>query len=131
MSRGINRVTLMGNLGADPELRATQAGLPVCDLRLATHRGWTDRDGEQQEETEWHRIVAWDKLASNCHRHLVKGSQIYVEGRLRTRKWTDRDGNDRWSTEVVASNVVFLGARRTEDQHSVQDPTQAWDAMAS
>ncbi|MFH2010899.1 MAG: single-stranded DNA-binding protein [bacterium] len=126
MSRGVNRVILIGNLGADPELRSTQTGLPVCDLRIATSRRWNDKAGEQREETDWHRIVAWDKLASTCHRHLEKGSQVFVEGRLQTRKWTDKEGQDRWSTEVIASSVIFLGSPRRASQGSSEDTTRQW-----
>lgn len=107
----VNKVILIGNLGADPELRYTGSGTPVADLRLATSRKWTDKSGTQQEDTQWHRIVVWGKQGETCKEYLAKGRQVYVEGRLQTRQWEDRDGNKRWTTEVVAENVRFLGGR--------------------
>ncbi|MBW2191659.1 MAG: single-stranded DNA-binding protein [Deltaproteobacteria bacterium] len=111
MSANVNKVILVGNLGADPDLRHTSNGTAVCELRLATNESWTDKDGKKQERTEWHRLVAWDKLGEICAEHLSKGRQIFVEGRLRTRKWEDKDGNDRWTTEIVAKDVQFLGSK--------------------
>ena len=108
----VNKVILIGNLGADPELRYTSGGTPVADLRLATSRKWTDKGGQQQEDTQWHRVVVWSKQAETCKEYLSKGRQVYVEGRLQTRQWEDRDGNKRWTTEVVAENVRFLGGGR-------------------
>jgi single-strand DNA-binding protein len=105
----INKVILIGNLGADPELRYTSGGSAVADLRLATSRKWTAKDGTSKEETEWHRVVVWGKQAETCKEYLSKGRQVYVEGRLQTRQWEDRDGNKRYTTEVVAENVKFLG----------------------
>jgi len=105
----VNKVILIGNLGADPELRYTSGGTPVADLRLATSRKWTDKSGQQQEDTQWHRIVVWGKQGETCKEYLSKGRQVYIEGRLQTRQWEDRDGNKRWTTEVVAENVRFLG----------------------
>lgn len=104
----VNCVHLVGRLGADPELRNTQAGTSVCNFRMATNRVWYDDQGNKQEETEWHSIVVWASQAEACSKYLEKGSQVYVEGRLQTRKWQDNDGNDRYSTEVVAQNVQFL-----------------------
>jgi single-strand DNA-binding protein len=104
----VNKVILVGNLGADPELRYTSSGRPVCDMRIATSQTWTGRDGQRNERTDWHRIVVWGKQGENCANYLKKGRQVYVEGRLQTRSWEDRDGNKRYTTEVVASNVVFL-----------------------
>jgi single-strand DNA-binding protein len=106
---GVNKVILVGNLGADPELRYTGSGTAVADLRLATSRRWTDRQGNQQEDTQWHRVVVWGKQGENCKEYLAKGRQVYVEGRLQTRQWEDRDGNKRYTTEVVAQEVQFLG----------------------
>lgn len=107
----VNKVILIGNLGADPELRYTSGGTPVAELRLATNRRFKTRDGEWQEEVEWHRIVVWSKQAETCKEYLAKGRSVYVEGRLQTRKWEDRDGNTRYTTEVVAERVQFLGGR--------------------
>jgi len=106
---GVNKVILIGNLGADPELRYTSGGSAVTELRLATSRKWTDKSGNAQEDTQWHRVVVWGKQAENCKEYLSKGRQVYVEGRLQTRQWEDRDGNKRWTTEVVAEQVQFLG----------------------
>jgi single-strand DNA-binding protein len=107
----LNKAMLIGNLGADPELRYTQSGVAVASLRIATSRRWKDKEGQQQEQTEWHNIVAWDRLGELCNEYLHKGSKIYVEGRLQTRKWQDQSGNDRYTTEIVASDVQFLTPR--------------------
>lgn len=104
----LNKVMLIGNLGADPELRYTQSGVGVASFRIATSRRWKDKEGQQQEQTEWHNIVAWDRLGEVCNEYLHKGSRVYVEGRLQTRKWQDQNGNDRWTTEIVATDVQFL-----------------------
>lgn len=106
---GVNKVILIGNLGADPELRYTSGGQAVADLRVATSRRYTDRDGGQKEDTQWHRVVVWGKQAEHCKEYLSKGRQIFIEGRLQTRSWEDRDGNKRYTTEVVAQTVQFLG----------------------
>ena len=112
MARGINKVILVGNLGADPETRYMPSGSAVTNLRLATTDSWKDREtGEQQERTEWHNVAMFGRLAEIAAEYLRKGSQIYVEGRLRTRKWQDRDGNDRWTTEIVANEMQMLGGR--------------------
>jgi len=108
---GVNKVILIGNLGADPELRYTSSGSPVADLRLATSRKYTTKDGGTQEDTQWHRVVVWGKQAEHCKEYLAKGRQVYVEGRLQTRQWEDREGHKRWTTEVVAERVQFLGGR--------------------
>lgn len=109
---GINKVILIGNLGADPELRFTAGGQAVADLRLATSRRWQGKDGSTQEDTQWHRVVVWGKQAEQCKEFLSKGRQVYVEGRLQTRSWEDRDGNKRYTTEVVAQQIQFLGGGR-------------------
>lgn len=112
MSRGVNKVILVGNLGADPETRYTAGGSAVTNVRLATTDSWKDKQsGEQQERTEWHRVVFWGRLAEICAEYLRKGSQIYVEGRIQTRKWQDKDGQDRWSTEIVGNEMQMLGGR--------------------
>jgi single-strand DNA-binding protein len=105
----VNRVIIMGNLGADPELRQTPAGQTVTTLSVATTRAYTDRDGLEQKATEWHRVVVWGKQAENCAHFLSKGRGVFVEGRLATRSWEDRNGEKRYATEIVASNVQFLG----------------------
>ncbi|MFH1060520.1 MAG: single-stranded DNA-binding protein [Pseudomonadota bacterium] len=110
MARGVNKVILVGNLGADPEMKYTPSGTPICTFRLATSESFKDREGNQQERTEWHRVVAWSKLAEICGQYLSKGRQVYIEGSLRTRSWDDQDGNKRYMTEIVARDVQFLGS---------------------
>ena len=106
----VNKVILVGNLGNDPELRYTPGGQAVCDLRIATTESFTGRDGEKKESTEWHTVVVWGKQAENCSKYLSKGRQAYVEGRLRTRTWDDKEtGKKNYKTEIVAQIVQFLG----------------------
>ncbi|HUF73543.1 MAG TPA: single-stranded DNA-binding protein [Gammaproteobacteria bacterium] len=112
MARGINKVILIGNLGADPETRYMPSGSAVTNLRLATSEAWKDKtSGEQQERTEWHRVAMFGRLAEIAAEYLRKGSQVYIEGSLRTRKWQDKDGSDRWSTEIIADEMQMLGGR--------------------
>ncbi len=112
MARGINKVILVGNLGADPETRYTPNGSAVTNIRLATTDSWRDRQsGEKQEKTEWHRVVFFSRLAEIAGEYLRKGSQVYVEGRLQTRKWQDQGGQDRYTTEIVANEMQMLGGR--------------------
>ena len=108
---GLNKVILIGNLGRDPELRYTASGQAVANFTLATTESIPKRDGEREDRTEWHRIVAWGKLAEICGEYLSKGKQIYVEGRIQTREWEDKNGNKRWTTEIVARNMQMLGRR--------------------
>jgi single-strand DNA-binding protein len=105
----VNKVILVGNLGRDAEVRHTAGGQAVATLNLATTEQWTDRDGQRQEKTEWHRVVLWGKPAESLQQYLVKGKQIYVEGRLQTRQWDDKDGNKRYTTEIKADRVTLLG----------------------
>lgn len=113
MARGINKCILVGNLGADPEVRYSPSGAAVTNIRIATSEVWRDKQsGEQQERTEWHRIVFFGRLAEIAGEYLKKGQQVYVEGRLQTRKWQDRDGNDRFTTEIVANEMQMLGGGR-------------------
>ena len=112
MARGINKVILIGHLGADPETRYMPSGGAVTNLRLATSESWKDKQsGEQQERTEWHRVAIFGRLAEIAAEYLRKGSQVYIEGRLRTRKWQDNQGNERYSTEIVANEMQMLGGR--------------------
>lgn len=112
MARGINKVILVGNLGQDPETRAMPSGKSVTNVRIATSDSWRDKQtGEQKEQTEWHTVVFFDRLAEIAAEYLKKGSQIYVEGRLRTRKWQDKSGNDRYTTEIVGNEMQMLGGR--------------------
>jgi len=109
--RGVNKVILVGNLGGDPELRTTPGGTSVATFTLATNETWNDKDGTRQERTEWHRIVAWGRLAEICGQYLSKGRQVYIEGRLQTRSWEDKQGNQRKTTEVIAREMQMLGSR--------------------
>lgn len=111
MAGGVNKVILIGNLGADPEVRFTPGGQAVANFRIATSESWQDKNGQKQERTEWHRIVVWGKLAELCGEYLKKGRQCYIEGRLQTREWTDKENKKNYTTEVVANTVQFLGSR--------------------
>ena len=112
MARGINKVILIGNLGADPETRAMPSGTTVANLRVATSESWRDKQtGEQQERTEWHRVALFGRLAEIAGEYLRKGSQVYIEGSLRTRKWQDKQGHERYSTEIVGNELQMLGGR--------------------
>ncbi|MFL6606156.1 MAG: single-stranded DNA-binding protein [Steroidobacteraceae bacterium] len=112
MARGINKVILVGNLGADPETRAMPSGSTVANLRIATSESWRDKQsGEQQERTEWHRVVLFGRLGEIAAEYLKKGSQVYIEGSLRTRKWQDKQGTERYSTEIVGNDMQMLGGR--------------------
>ncbi|WP_148255252.1 single-stranded DNA-binding protein [Aidingimonas lacisalsi] len=112
MARGVNKVILIGNLGQDPDIRFLPSGNPVANLRLATTDSWTDRQsGQRQERTEWHTVVMFNKLAEIAQQYLRKGSKLYVEGRLQTRKWQGQDGQDRYSTEIVANDMQMLDSR--------------------
>ncbi|NVJ01471.1 single-stranded DNA-binding protein [Myxococcus sp. AM009] len=114
MAGGVNKVILIGNLGADPEVRFTPGGQAVANFRIATSESWVDKNGQKQERTEWHRIVVWGKLAELCGEYLKKGRQCYVEGRLQTREWTDKENRKNYTTEVVANAVTFLGGGRRQ-----------------
>jgi single-strand DNA-binding protein len=112
MARGVNKVIIIGNLGADPETRAMPSGTTVANLRVATSENWRDKQtGEQQERTEWHRVALFGRLAEVAGEYLRKGSKVYIEGSLRTRKWQDKQGNDRYSTEIVANDMQMLDGR--------------------
>ena len=112
MARGINKVILIGNLGNDPDTRYMPSGTAVTNISVATSRSWKDKQsGEQKEHTEWHKVAMFDRLAEIAAEYLRKGSQVYIEGRLQTRKWQDKDGNDRYSTEIVANEMQMLGGR--------------------
>ncbi len=112
MSRGLNKVMIIGHLGRDPEMRYTPSGRPVTTFSVATTRSWTSADGERHEETEWFNVVAWGSLAEICNQYLHKGQQVYVEGRLQTRRWEDNEGNKHFTTELVAKEMIMLGDRR-------------------
>jgi single-strand DNA-binding protein len=109
--RSLNKVLLIGNLGSDPEIRHTPSGAAVANFRLATNEVFNDRSGNRQTRTEWHRIVAWSKLAEICGQYLRKGRQVYIEGRIQSRQWDDQQGQRRYTTEIVATNMIMLGGR--------------------
>ena len=117
----LNKVMIIGRLGADPELRYTQAGQPICSLRVATDESYTDKDGNRVERTEWHSVVAFGKTADHCNQFLRKGSLVYVEGKLSTRKWQDQKGQDRYTTEIRAERVQFLEKRENGPQKPAQN----------
>jgi single-strand DNA-binding protein len=124
----VNKAIIVGNLGKEPEVNYTQSGTAVCNLSVATNEKWKDKSGEQQERTEWHRVTVFGNQAENCGKYLAKGRQVYVEGRIQTKKWEDNDGNTRYTTEIVAHSVQFLsggdsdfgggGGRREVSNHS-------------
>ena len=125
MARGVNKVILVGNLGQKPEMRYTQTNSAVATLSIATSESWKDKDsGEQREKTEWHRVVFFGKLAEIAEQYLDKGSQLYVEGKLQTRKWQDKDGNDRYTTEILGNEMNMLGGRQSSSDEGVYDQSQ-------
>lgn len=130
MSRGLNKVMLIGNLGRDPEMRYTPSGRPVTTFSLATNRTWKTSDGEKRSETEWFNVVAWGSLAEICNQYLKKGQQVYIEGRLQSRSWEDDEKNKHQTTEVVAKEMVMLGDRRKEapsDNEEIQPDASSED----
>ncbi|MEM9255621.1 MAG: single-stranded DNA-binding protein [Pseudomonadota bacterium] len=136
-SRGINKVILIGNLGNDPEVRYSQAGAAITNISVATSESWKDKQtGQPQERTEWHRVVFFNRLAEIAGEYLRKGSKVYLEGSLRTRKWQDKDGQDRYTTEVVASEMQMLdsrgqgGALQGQDEYAQSAPRPAPQAAA-
>lgn len=112
---GVNKVILLGNLGTDPKLEYTPSGAPVCNFSVATSEKWKDKQGENHSRTEWHKIVVWGKLAELCNEHLAKGRQAYIEGKLNTRNWEDKEGNKRYTTEINANTVQFIGGKGEEN----------------
>jgi single-strand DNA-binding protein len=127
----LNKATLIGNLGGDPEIRYTQSGTAVANFTIATTERWKDKDGQQQEQTEWHRIVAFSRLGEICGEYLSKGSKVYIEGRIQTRSWDDKDGNKRYTTEIVAREMKMLdskpGAGGGQQDQAPQAPVQGGD----
>jgi single-strand DNA-binding protein len=127
---GVNKVILIGNLGKDPELRYTPNGQPVASFSLATTERWNDKNNQKQEKTEWHNIVVWGKLAELTNQYLKKGRSAYIEGRITTRSWDDRDGNKKYRTEIVATQIQFLGGNQGGgDASAPAEPTQASDTQ--
>jgi single-strand DNA-binding protein len=136
MARGINKVILIGNLGSDPDIRHTQGGNAVANLSLATSESWRDKTtGETRENTEWHRVVMFGRLGEIAGEYLRKGSKVYVEGRLQTRKWQDKEGQDRWTTEIVANEMQMLdgrgGSAPFEDQSSSESRSSSQNSPSS
>jgi len=121
----INKVILIGRLGRDPEVRYASSGTAVCNFTMATSRTYKDKQGERKDETEWHRVVAFGRTAEICGEYLKKGSQIYIEGRLQTRKWQDKDGNDRWTTEVITDAMRMLDSRGNNMQDAQNGSSQS------
>jgi single-strand DNA-binding protein len=118
MSRGLNKVQIIGHLGKEPEMRYTPSGKPVTTFTVAVSRSWNTGDGERHSETEWFNIVAWGNLAEICKQYLTKGQQVYIEGRLQTRKWDDKEGAKHTSVEIVANEMMMLGERRDHNNHA-------------
>lgn len=110
MAGGVNKVILIGHLGADPDMRYTPSGAGVCELRLATSESWKDKNGQRQERTEWHRVVVWGKTAEICAKYLAKGRQVFIEGRIQTRSYDDKEGQKKYITEIIANDVQFLSS---------------------
>ena len=139
MARGVNKVILVGNLGQKPEIRYTQTNTAVATLSIATSESWKDKDsGEQREKTEWHRVVFFGKLAEIAEQYLDKGSQLYVEGKLQTRKWQDKEGNDKYTTEILGNEMNMLGGRQSssdsgefDQSHPASQTSQSQDAQIS
>lgn len=110
----VNKAIVLGRLGQDPELKYTTSGESVCNFSVATSEGWTDKSGQKQEKTEWHRVVTWGKTAENCNKFLHKGKNVYLEGKIQTRSWEDKNGQKRYTTEINANIVQFLGGEKSE-----------------
>ncbi|MEN8241695.1 MAG: single-stranded DNA-binding protein [Chloroflexota bacterium] len=131
MSRGLNKVLIIGHLGRDPEMRYTPSGRPVTTFSVATSRNWNTADGEKRSETEWFNVVSWGSLAEICKQYLSKGQQVYIEGRLQTRRWEDDDGHRRSSVEIVAKEMIMLGERKkknTQDGEPLDENADAFDS---
>jgi len=120
----VNKVILVGNLGTEPEIRYTPSGSAVANFSLATHDQWTGKDGQKEEKTEWHKIVAWGRLGEICGEYLKKGSQVYIEGRIQTRSWEDRDGNKRYTTEIHAFVMQMLGSASKKESGEAKSPAE-------
>ena len=124
---GVNKVIIVGRLGADPEIKQVGNSQSVARLSIATSESWTGKDGQKQERTEWHRVVVWGRQAENCAKHLSKGRQVYVEGRLQTRSWEDQAGQKKYATEIVATTVQFLGAGNSTERSTGGASTESFN----
>ena len=133
MSRGLNKVQIIGHLGKEPEMRYTPSGKPVTTFTVAVSRSWNTLDGERHNETEWFNVVAWGNLAEICKQYLTKGQQVYIEGRLQTRRWEDKEGGKHNSVEVVANEMMMLGERREHSNHAqtASDATSEENSVAT
>jgi single-strand DNA-binding protein len=133
MSRGLNKVQIIGHLGKEPEMRYTPSGKPVTTFTVAVSRSWNTLDGERHNETEWFNVVAWGNLAEICKQYLTKGQQVYIEGRLQTRRWEDKEGGKHNSVEVVANEMMMLGERREHGNHAqvASDATSEENSVAT
>ena len=127
----INKVILIGNLGRDPEVRYTPSGTAVANFSIATTENWTNKDGEKESHTEWHRIVAWGRLGEICGEYLSRGKQVYIEGRIRTNEWEDQEGNKRQNKEIVALTMQMLGSRAQAEPSSDESPSPEPDTASS
>ncbi len=127
----VNKVILIGNLGSDPEVKYTPNGTAVANFNIATNESWVTKDGKKEERTEWHKIVVWSKLAELCGEYLAKGRPVYLEGRLQTRDWNDKDGNKRYTTEIVAQTIQFLGGPGERGERSEGRPARSARAGGS
>jgi single-strand DNA-binding protein len=123
----MNKVTLIGRLGADPEMRYTPSGVAICQFRMVTTEHWNDRQGQRQERTEWHRLIAWNGTAELCVKYLFKGNQCAIDGSLHTYKWKDREGKDRYTTQVTVNKVEFLGGNK---KHSTSEASKAEEPVS-
>ena len=122
MASSLNKAILIGRLGKDPETKFTQGGVAISKFSIATDEEWKDRNGEKQKKTEWHNVVAWRRLAEICNQFLVKGKQVYVEGRIETKKWEDKEGNERRTTQIAADKMIMLsGEGKKEEKKVVED----------
>lgn len=128
MAGGVNKAIILGNLTRDPEVRYTPGGQAVANFSVATNESWTDKSGQKQERAEFHRIVAWGRTAELCGEYLQKGRQVYIEGRLQTREWTNKENQKQWTTEIVANHVTFLGSAPGQGASSHREPTSATNA---
>jgi single-strand DNA-binding protein len=127
MSHGLNKVMIIGNLGRDPEMRYTPSGKPVTTFSVATGRSWNTADGERHTETEWFNVVSWGNLAETCKQYLTKGQKVYIEGRLQTRKWDDKEGVKHFTVEIVAAEMIMLDDRRDANHASISEEPVAAD----
>ncbi len=124
MARGVNRAIILGRLGTDPEVKYTQSGMAVTRFNVATNESWLNKEGQREERTEWHRIVVWGKQAENCGQYLAKGRQVYIEGRIQTSNWEDKEGIKRYTTEIIANTIQYIDSRDSS-MSKQQEPTAA------